>query len=96
MKFTFRNIPLLILVSTFISCNGQVKNEKSSGDVEKISEVNKIPVPENGFSNGYADKDGTLWFTSNGCGIYHFDGRCCMNRLCRSILSATNQAVFLI
>ena len=75
MKFIFRHIILLILVSIVISCNGQVKNEKLSLNVEKVSEVNKIPVPKNGFSNGYVDKNGTLWFTSNGGGIYHFDGK---------------------
>jgi hypothetical protein len=52
MKFKFRNIPLLILGSIFTSCNGQVKNENLS--VEKVSEVIKISLPKNGFSNGYA------------------------------------------
>lgn len=32
-------------------------------------------LPENGFSNGLVDKDGTLWFSSNGGGIYHYDGK---------------------
>jgi len=75
MNLIFRHIALLILFSIFISCNGQVKNKKISLDVEKISEVNKIPVPINGFSNGYVDKDGTLWFSSNGGGVYHYDGK---------------------
>jgi ligand-binding sensor domain-containing protein len=75
MKFIFRNIALLILFPMVMSCNGQVQKEKLSHKVEKVSEANKIPVPKNGFSNGYVDKDGTLWFTSNGGGVYHYDGK---------------------
>lgn len=75
LKFISRNITLLTLFSLFNSCNGQVENEKRSAEVDKVSEVNKIPVPKNGFSNGYADKDGTIWFSSNGGGIYHYDGK---------------------
>lgn len=75
MKYTFRNIILLVLVTTFNSCNGQVKDEKLKLEVEKVSAVIKIPVPKNGFSNAYVDKDGSLWFSSNGGGIYHYDGK---------------------
>ncbi|MBQ0767822.1 MAG: hypothetical protein KBT58_00910 [Bizionia sp.] len=75
MKFIFRNITLFLLVSLVISCNGQVKKEKLSYKVEKVSEANKVPVPVNGFSNGFIDKDGTLWFTSNGGGAYHYNGK---------------------
>ena len=75
MNLIFRHIFLLILFSTLISCNGQIKKEKTALNVEKVSEVNKIPVPKNGFSNAYLDKDGTLWFSSNGGGIYHYDGK---------------------
>lgn len=73
MKFKFRNITLLILFSVVISCNGQVQKEKLPLKVEKVSEVNKIPVPKNGFSTGYVDVDGTLWFTSNSSVVYHYD-----------------------
>jgi ligand-binding sensor domain-containing protein len=76
MKFIIRNITLLILFSIVNSCNGQVeKKEKLSLKVEKASEVNKIPVPKNGFSNAYLDKDGTLWFSSNAGGVYHYNGK---------------------
>lgn len=75
MKLEFRNIILLILFSIFISCNGQVKNEKQSPTVQKISELNKIAVPEYGFSSGLLDSKGNLWFTSNGGGIFFFDGK---------------------
>ncbi len=63
------------MLSTFVSCKGQTKNEKEPLTVQEVSEVAKIPVPENGFSNGYLDKDGTLWFCSNGGGVYHYDGK---------------------
>lgn len=96
MKFIFRYIAsfggysrLAAIATSLIvtSCNGQVKNEKLSIEVEKISEVNKIPLPENGFSNGYVDKDGTLWFTSKN-GIYHFDGKTYKNYTVKDGLSS--------
>lgn len=80
MKYIFTNITLLVLFLIVISCNGQIKKEKRSLDVvEKVSEGIKIPLPENGFSNGYLDKDGTIWFSSNGGGIYHYDGKAFKN-----------------
>lgn len=69
----------MTLFSIFISCKGQEKKEKLSLKVEKVSEVNKFPIPENGFSNGYVDKDETLWFSSNGGGVYHYDGKTVKN-----------------
>ena len=50
MKFVLKQITIVILFSTVISCNGQVKEDKHSLQVEKVSEINKIPVPKNGFS----------------------------------------------
>ena len=75
----FNKPTLLILFVIFISCNGQVHTEKQSFSNEKKSVVDKIPVPINGFSNGYAHKDGTFWFCSNGGGVYHFDGKAFKN-----------------
>ena len=72
-------ITLLILMPILFSCNGQVKKEKKLIITEKVSEVSKLSVPKNGFSNGYVDKDGSLWFTSNGGGIYHYDGKTIQN-----------------
>jgi ligand-binding sensor domain-containing protein len=77
---------ILISVSLFISCKGEVKKEKQS--IEKDSEAIKIPLPKNGFSNGFVDKDGTLWFTSNGDGIYHFDGKTFKNYTTKDGLSS--------
>ena len=67
------------MLSSFLSCNGQVKNEKQSVDQEKTSQTIKIPNPKNGFSNGFVDKDGTLWFSSNGGGVYRYDGKTIKN-----------------
>ncbi len=88
MNLIFRHIALLILFSIFVSCNGQVKNEKISLNVEKVSEVNKIPVPKNGFSNGSVDRDGTLWFSSNGGGVYNYDGKTFKNYTKKNGLSS--------
>lgn len=74
-----KNTFITILAATFISCNGQVKKEKRSLQAEKVSETVKIPIPENGFSNAYLDKDGTIWFSSNGGGIYHYNGKAFKN-----------------
>lgn len=75
MKLIVRQIALLILFSIFICCSGQVLTENRSGKVEEDSEVHKVTVPNNGFSNGHVDKDGNLWFSSNGGGVYYYDGR---------------------
>mgnify|MGYP002399114186 CR=1 FL=1 len=66
---------LLFFVSTVLSCNGQFSQEKLSRTVEPVTEADKIQLPKGGFSNAHIDTDGTLWFTSNGNGIYHFDGK---------------------
>jgi len=80
-------ITLSTLFSFFIACNGQIKNNKQLLDVEKVTEVTKIPLPKNGFSNGYLDIDGTLWFTSSS-GIYHFDGKTYKNYTMKDGLSS--------
>ena len=80
-------ITLSTLFSLFIACNGQIKNNKQLLDVEKVTEVTKIPLPKNGFSNGYLDIDGTLWFTSSS-GIYHFDGKTYKNYTMKDGLSS--------
>lgn len=75
MTLFIRNITLLVLSIALLSCKGQVKGKKNLLTKQEVIEPNKIPVPENGFSSGLMDKDGTIWFGSNGGGIYHFDGK---------------------
>ncbi len=72
MKVKFRHIILLILSSILISCSG---NEKPSPTVLKNTVPNKITVPKHGFSNGLIDNKGHLWFTSNGGGIFFYNGK---------------------
>ncbi|MBK8556832.1 MAG: hypothetical protein IPL65_14135 [Lewinellaceae bacterium] len=91
MTRLIKNIFITILASTVISCNGQAKKVKQSLQAEKGSEMVKIPIPENGFSNTYLDKDGTLWFSSNGGGIFHYDGKAFKNYTEKNGLSS-NQA----
>jgi ligand-binding sensor domain-containing protein len=88
MKLKLRNITLLILSSIFISCNGQVKNEKKSPAVQKALELNKIEVPEYGFSSGLLDNMGNLWFASNGGGVFLFDGKTFTNYTKKNGLSS--------
>lgn len=88
MNLIFRQIVLLVLFLTFISCNEQVNNKKRSLNEDEFYVVNKIPVPENGFSNAYVDKDGTIWFSSNAGGVYHYDGKAFKNYTKKNGLSS--------
>lgn len=74
MKLESGSILLLILSSLFISCNDQVRDENQSTTIQKNSELSKVAVPQSGFSSGLLDKDGNLWFASNGGGVFFFDG----------------------
>ena len=75
MSLKIIHITLLTFLLAFTSCNGKTRDEKKSTTVKSTTESAKIQVPENGFYNGIVDKDGTLWFCSNGGGIYHYDGK---------------------
>jgi len=72
-------LALLTFLITFVSCNGQTKDKEKSKKVNNTSEITKIIVPKNGFSNGFVDKDGTLWFCSNGGGVYQYKGKAFIN-----------------
>ncbi|MEQ9377991.1 MAG: two-component regulator propeller domain-containing protein [Imperialibacter sp.] len=74
-----KNMFITILAAIAISCNGQVQKEQQTLQAEKGSEMVKIPVPKNGFSDAYLDKDGSIWFCSNGGGIYHYNGKAFKN-----------------
>lgn len=88
MKRIFKSLTLSILISLFISCSGQVKKEKISQKNEETQAARKIPVPKNGFSNAFVDKDGSLWFSSNGGGIYHYNGITFNNYTKNNVLSS--------
>lgn len=74
MKLESGSILLLILSSLFISCNDHVRDENQSTTLQKTSELSKVAVPQSGFSSGLLDKEGNLWFASNGGGVFFFDG----------------------
>jgi hypothetical protein len=79
MKLIIEQIALLILFSVIISCNGQETTENRSPKIEEVLEVNQVTFSKNGFSTGYVDKDGTLWFSSNSGGVYHSDRKIVKN-----------------
>ena len=78
----------MIFMITIISCKEQVSKNKKSYDIEEICKLHKIPIPTNGFNNGIVDKDGTLWFSSNGGGVYHFNGKSFKNYTIKDGLSS--------
>jgi ligand-binding sensor domain-containing protein len=88
MKFILRNTTIFVFTLLIISCNGQVIEKKQSQNTKKTSEIAKIPVPKNGFSNAHVDKDNSLWFSSNGGGVYHFDGKAFINYTVKDGLSS--------
>ena len=59
----------------FISGNGLAGEEEKSAQLEKDQVASKIPILKNGFSNAYLDTDGSIWFSSNGGGIFHYNGK---------------------
>jgi len=96
MKFILpKYLVLVSLTLVLLSCNGQVKNEKQSPTIQKVSELNKIAVPEYGFSSGLLDNKGNLWFASNGGGVFFFDGKTFKNYTEKNGLSS-NQVFSII
>lgn len=75
MNIPFKYIALGILISAFTSCAGQGKKDEQSSTAIEVLEFEKASLPKYGFSDAYVDRDGTLWFSSNGGGIYHYDGK---------------------
>lgn len=72
MKDVLSVITLMAFFSWICACSGQEQKEDRSLKADIDSRVGKIPVPRNGFSSAYVDDDGSLWFGSNGGGIYHY------------------------
>ncbi len=61
------------MLSAFDSCKQHTKQKELPSTIEKVHAANKILVPKNGFSYGFVDREGTIWFSSNGGGIYQYD-----------------------
>jgi len=64
-------ILLLIVLTTFLSCKGQVKTEKA---ITK-SDANSIVKLDEKIWSIYQDKKNSYWFGSNGNGVFHYDGK---------------------
>lgn len=74
MTVHLRSLILLFLASLIISCHGQPRPKTSAQKT-----IDPVPLaleyPPYGFSHGLADKNGNLWFSSYGSGVYYFDGK---------------------
>ena len=73
MKNVLKTFTYLVVFSLVISCNGHIKKDTQTLQGAKNSVVINIPVSKYGFSNAYLDKDGSLWFSSNGGGVFHLN-----------------------
>ena len=69
------NVTVWMWISVLFSCGGLDDGGEAVSFEELLPLTGKLPLPQNGFSNAYADLDGTMWFCSNGGGVFHLDGR---------------------
>lgn len=72
---------LILLLSLLLaSCSGQYQAKPKESDTtaqvpeQQNAQEEKIVNPKNGFNSGFLDRDGILWFGSNGGGVYRYDG----------------------
>jgi len=72
---SFTKIVLLLLISSsFQSCNGQTKSEPKQR-ATKTTEIGKVVSElDHQIWAVFQDKKGNFWFGSNGKGIYFYDG----------------------
>ena len=82
------NVAVWMWISVLFSCGGLDDGGKRSVSEELLPLTGKLPLPENGFSNAYADLDGTMWFCSNGGGVFHLDGESFMHYTVKDGLSS--------
>ncbi len=77
-------VTMLIFLSVFTSCNGQVKNEvrkiKEGEEQRNVDSIVKIPKPAGVYQDasigfGISDKKGNTWFASNGEGVFCYNGK---------------------
>ena len=75
-----KSYSILILVFLIVSCNGQNQKKPNTSKLNTTSseqlknKASKVINPKNGFSCGFLDSNGNLWFGSNGGGVYHYNG----------------------
>lgn len=69
-----RLITIALTTLLMASCNGQSQPETTlSGSTKSI--LSKIELPKNGFNSGLLDRQGHLWLSSFGNGLFRFDGQ---------------------
>ncbi len=64
----------LLLIVFIASCNGLQKETSSGATANTGFSKQLLQFPKYGFNSGFLDSKGTLWFSSNGGGIYKYDG----------------------
>jgi len=70
-------LPLLLTLNLFTACNGQEKSRvKVKLNKEPPSSSHKSPNPQIAeyIRHIFQDKNGNLWFGTNGYGVAHYDG----------------------
>lgn len=69
---------LFLVLIMLTACNGQVKPIVEKENKNTVSGQAKMPRPKGSIKDlnlltGIEDSDGTLWFGSNGEGLYKYD-----------------------
>jgi ligand-binding sensor domain-containing protein len=94
---------ILSILFTVTSCNGQAKGELPENDsIQQASIKDGQPkiVRTQGATSGnigceLQDRDGNLWFTAGGEGVYRFDGKAFTNFTTKDGLSDNNASVII-
>ncbi len=89
MKITYLDINYLIvtLLFVFTSCNGQAQKDLSNENKNQQTHINSYQtkiVRAQGAKSGnlnceFQDRDGNIWFSTDGEGVYRFDGKLFIN-----------------
>jgi ligand-binding sensor domain-containing protein len=68
-------ILIILVLSNFISCNGQVRTESKQIEIVPFEIGKTVSDLDKQIWEIYQDTKGKFWFGSNGNGIYHLDGK---------------------
>ena len=71
MANKYRLILLALSTILIVSCKGQKQDEPIVNPTPTL----KITLPQYGFNSGLLDREGNLWWSSFGNGIFRFDGQ---------------------
>ena len=75
---TLKTIHLILILSiftSFLSCNGQVNEEKKETQRDSSSIGKLVSELDDNIWKIYQDQKDNYWFGSNGEGVYHYDGK---------------------